>query len=67
MSDPSAQHLDEAEQLAERVAVIDGGTIVAQGTPGSLGGRDRAAVEVGSACGHPGNRTICPSRCARPW
>jgi ABC-2 type transport system ATP-binding protein len=29
------------------VAVIDGGTIVAQGTPGSLGGRGRAAVEVG--------------------
>src|SRR6266571_5196553 len=42
----TTHYLDEAEQLADRVAVIDAGTLVADGTPGSLGGRDRAAIEI---------------------
>ena len=30
------QYLDEADQLAERIAVIDRGRVIAEGTPGSL-------------------------------
>ncbi|GAB1510788.1 ATP-binding cassette domain-containing protein [Actinophytocola sp. KF-1] len=32
----TTQYLDEADQLADRVAVLDGGRIVAQGTPDEL-------------------------------
>ncbi len=32
----TTQYLDEAEQLARRVAVIDGGTVIAEGTPEAL-------------------------------
>ena len=32
----TTQYLDEADQLARRVAVIDGGTVIAEGTPGQL-------------------------------
>jgi ABC-2 type transport system ATP-binding protein len=38
--------MDEAERLADRVMVIAGGVIVAEGTPGTLGGRQRAAAEI---------------------
>jgi ABC-2 type transport system ATP-binding protein len=30
------QYLDEADQLADRIAVIDRGRVIAEGTPGSL-------------------------------
>ena len=30
------QYLDEADQLADRIAVIDGGRVIAEGTPGEL-------------------------------
>jgi ABC-2 type transport system ATP-binding protein len=36
----TTHYMDEAEALADRVAVISGGRIIAEGTPGSLGGRD---------------------------
>jgi daunorubicin resistance ABC transporter ATP-binding subunit len=32
----TTQYLDEADQLASRVAVIDGGTVIAEGTPDQL-------------------------------
>ena len=32
----TTQYLDEADQLADRIAVLDGGTIVAEGTPAEL-------------------------------
>ena len=35
----TTQYLDEADQLAHRVAVLDGGRIVAEGTPGELKAR----------------------------
>jgi ABC-2 type transport system ATP-binding protein len=38
--------MEEAEHLADRVAVIAAGRIVAEGTPGTLAGRERAAVQI---------------------
>jgi ABC-2 type transport system ATP-binding protein len=38
--------MDEAEALADRIAVIRNGQIVAEGTPETLGGRDSSAYEV---------------------
>ncbi len=38
--------MDEAEYLADRVAVIAGGRLVAEGRPATLGRRDRARVRV---------------------
>ncbi len=38
--------MDEAEHLADRVMVIAEGRIVAEGTPGTLGGREQAAAEI---------------------
>jgi ABC-2 type transport system ATP-binding protein len=38
--------MDEAQNLADRVAIITAGRIVASGTPGSLGGRDEGEAVV---------------------
>jgi ABC-2 type transport system ATP-binding protein len=38
--------MDEAEHLADRVTVISDGLIVAEGPPGTIGGRERAAAEI---------------------
>ena len=38
--------MDEAQELADRVAVVVGGVIVAAGTPADLGGRDRAPTQI---------------------
>jgi len=42
----TTHYLDEAEALADRVAVISGGRIVETGTPASLGGRATATATV---------------------
>jgi ABC-2 type transport system ATP-binding protein len=42
----TTHYLDEAEALADRIAVIAAGHIVASGDPGSLGGRSTAAARV---------------------
>jgi ABC-2 type transport system ATP-binding protein len=42
----TTHYLDEAEALADRIAVLRAGQIVAEGTPTSLGGRDEAPYEV---------------------
>jgi ABC-2 type transport system ATP-binding protein len=42
----TTHYMDEAECLADRVAVIAGGQIVAEGTPGTLAGREHADVEI---------------------
>ncbi|WP_157440596.1 ABC transporter ATP-binding protein [Actinokineospora inagensis] len=42
----TTHYLDEAEALANRLAVIAAGRIVAEGTPRTLGGRDRAPATV---------------------
>ena len=42
----TTHYMDEAQFLADRVAVIAAGRIVAEGPPSSLGGRDRAGSRV---------------------
>jgi ABC-2 type transport system ATP-binding protein len=42
----TTHYMDEAQHLANQVAVIAGGLIVAEGPPDSLGGRDRAAAHI---------------------
>jgi ABC-2 type transport system ATP-binding protein len=42
----TTHYMDEAEALADRVAVIAAGVIVAEGTPHSLGGREEAPAEI---------------------
>jgi ABC-2 type transport system ATP-binding protein len=45
----TTHYLDEAQRLADRVAIVKGGRIVAQGTPAELGGRDAAATTIAFA------------------
>jgi len=42
----TTHYMDEAQFLADRLAVIAGGEIVAEGTPASLGGRETAASAI---------------------
>jgi ABC-2 type transport system ATP-binding protein len=42
----TTHYMDEAQYLADIVAIIAGGLIVARGAPGTLGGRDTAATVV---------------------
>jgi len=52
----TTHYLDEAEALADRLAVIAAGTLVAEGTPATLGGRARAGATV-SWAGRNGRET----------
>jgi ABC-2 type transport system ATP-binding protein len=42
----TTHYMDEAQSLADRVVVIAGGAIVAEGSPESLGGRDLAEAVI---------------------
>jgi ABC-2 type transport system ATP-binding protein len=42
----TTHYMDEAQSLADRVAVIAGGSIVAEGPPESLAGRDRMKTKI---------------------
>jgi ABC-2 type transport system ATP-binding protein len=42
----TTHYMDEAENLADRIAVIAGGRIVAEGTPQTLGGRQGMAARI---------------------
>lgn len=42
----TTHYMEEAEALADHVAVIANGEVVAQGVPASLGERDVAAVRI---------------------
>ena len=53
----TTHYLDEAEALADQVAVISGGKIVAEGTPATLGGRSTAKATV-SWVDETGPRTV---------
>jgi ABC-2 type transport system ATP-binding protein len=45
----TTHYMDEAQALADRVAIIAGGEIVAEGTPQTLGGRDRELSRISFA------------------
>jgi ABC-2 type transport system ATP-binding protein len=51
----TTHYMDEAEALADRVAIIDAGRVVAEGTPQSLGGRDvgEARIQFRLPAGRP--------------
>jgi len=42
----TTHYMDEAEHLADRIAVIAAGRIVAEGTPGMLGGREQMPATI---------------------
>ena len=42
----TTHYMDEAQALADRVAVMSGGRIVAEGTPSTIGGRDAARTRI---------------------
>jgi ABC-2 type transport system ATP-binding protein len=42
----TTHYMDEAEYLADRIAVLSAGRIVAQGTPRTLGGRDHMTTAI---------------------
>lgn len=42
----TTHYMEEAQQLADRVVVIAGGRVVAEGSPDELGGRDRLPTRV---------------------
>ncbi|PIM69862.1 ABC transporter [Streptomyces sp. JV178] len=42
----TTHYMEEAQELADRVAVISAGRIVAEGTPTTLGGRDTARARI---------------------
>ena len=42
----TTHYMDEAEYLADRIAVLSAGHIVAEGTPQTLGGRDRMITDI---------------------
>ena len=42
----TTHYMDEAEALADRIVVLSAGRIMAEGTPRTLGGRDRAAYQI---------------------
>jgi ABC-2 type transport system ATP-binding protein len=42
----TTHYMDEAQVLADRVAVIATGRIVAEGTPATIGGRDSALTRI---------------------
>jgi ABC-2 type transport system ATP-binding protein len=42
----TTHYMDEAQNLADRVAILAAGRIVAAGTPGSLGGRDEGEALI---------------------
>jgi ABC-2 type transport system ATP-binding protein len=51
----TTQYLDEADALANRIVVVDHGTVIAEGTPQELKEASRSAhVEVTLAAPHPG-------------
>ena len=56
----TTHYMDEAQALADRVAIIARGEIVAEGAPAELGGRARAATEISFAAPPPGAGALPP-------
>ena len=65
----TTQYLDEADQLAGRVAVIDHGRVVAEGTPGQLkasGSAGTVRVRLADPANGRGRGASCPGCSASP-
>jgi ABC-2 type transport system ATP-binding protein len=65
----TTQYLEEADQLADRISVIDAGRVVAEGTPDELKARigaDRIEVVVHDAADLPGAAALAAPVCAGP-
>jgi ABC-2 type transport system ATP-binding protein len=57
----TTHYMDEAEYLADRIAVLSAGRIVAEGTPATLGGRDHMATAISFTLpGHVQARDLPP-------
>jgi ABC-2 type transport system ATP-binding protein len=56
----TTHYMEEAERLADRIAVIAGGRIVAEGTPQTLGGRQLEATRITFALGGPAEPQTLP-------
>jgi ABC-2 type transport system ATP-binding protein len=54
----TTHYMEEAERLADRIAVIADGRIVAEGTPQTLGGRAMSAIQITFALRPPPRSTI---------
>ena len=59
----TTHYMDEAQYLADRVAVIARGRVIAEGTPNSLGERDRAQARIRFRLP---SGTVLPARVADP-
>jgi ABC-2 type transport system ATP-binding protein len=62
----TTHYMDEAQALADRVAVIAAGRVVATGTPDALGGRDDAASLISFESG-PGEVEALRSATGADW
>lgn len=63
--------MDEAEALADRIAILVAGHVSAEDAPATVGGRDRAPVEIRFRVPPGCSRRPCPvprrGERARPW
>ena len=62
----TTHYMDEAEYLADRIAVMADGRIVAEGTPKTLGGRDRMTAAIRFTLRVRHDRARPAGRCAPP-
>ncbi len=60
----TTHYMEEAERLADRIAIIAAGEIVAQGTPQTLGDRNRSGAEITFALPSPTGAADLPPELA---
>ena len=62
----TTHYMDEAEQLCDRLVVMDGGPIVAEGSPATAHRHPLHPRGAGAAV-HPGRRSSPPNRWSTSW